>query len=164
MKSLYIPIVRYYCIYNHHTITTFKMPVLLKSILDKAERYFIKFWPLSEIIFNTLYERMGNMKHYVLCRNIVAVSSKIIWFFFFFFCFLGPHLWHMEVPRQGVKLEQLQAYATVMAMPDPNWVCKLHCSSWQPQILNPPSEARDGTRILMYASQVCNLLSHSGNS
>lgn len=77
MKSLYIPIVRYYCIYNHHTITTFKMPVLLKSILDKAERYFIKFWPLSEIIFNTLYERMGNMKHYVLCRNIVALHASV---------------------------------------------------------------------------------------
>ena len=26
-------------------------------------------------------------------------------FFFFFFCFLGPYLWHMEVPRLEVKLE-----------------------------------------------------------
>ena len=24
---------------------------------------------------------------------------------FFFFFFLGPHLWHMEVPRLGVKLD-----------------------------------------------------------
>ena len=31
----------------------------------------------------------------------------------FFFCFLGPHLQHMEVPRPGVKLElQLPAYTT----------------------------------------------------
>ena len=34
-------------------------------------------------------------------------------FFFFFFVFLGPHPWHMEVPRQGVQLEfQLPAYTT----------------------------------------------------
>ena len=33
------------------------------------------------------------------------------------FYFLGPHLWHMEVPRLGIELElQLPAYAT--AMPD----------------------------------------------
>ena len=25
--------------------------------------------------------------------------------FFFFFRFIGPHLWHMEVPRQGVQSE-----------------------------------------------------------
>ena len=34
---------------------------------------------------------------------------------FFFFC-LWPHLWHIEVPRLGVKWElQLQAYATAMS-------------------------------------------------
>ena len=31
--------------------------------------------------------------------------------FFFFFFFLGPHLWHMEVPKLGVKSEvQLLVY------------------------------------------------------
>ena len=38
---------------------------------------------------------------------------------YFIFCFLGLHLWHMEVPRLGVKLElQLLAYATATAMQD----------------------------------------------
>ena len=33
--------------------------------------------------------------------------------FFVCVCFLGPHPWHMEVPRLGVKLElQLPAYTT----------------------------------------------------
>ena len=42
-------------------------------------------------------------------------------FFFFFFSFLGPHLWHMEVPGPGVELElQQQAYATAIATPEPN--------------------------------------------
>ena len=35
---------------------------------------------------------------------------------FFPFFFLGPHWWHMEVPRLGVKLEiQLLAYTTATA-------------------------------------------------
>ena len=29
----------------------------------------------------------------------------IYYAFFFFFVFLGPHLWHMEVPRLGVESE-----------------------------------------------------------
>ena len=33
---------------------------------------------------------------------------------FLFFSFLRPHLWHMEVPRLGVKSKlQLLAYTTV---------------------------------------------------
>ena len=36
-------------------------------------------------------------------------------------------LWHMEVPRLGVKAElQLQAYATATAMEDPSHICELH--------------------------------------
>ena len=53
----------------------------------------------------------------------------------------------------GVESElQLHAYAT--AMPDPSHICHLHHSSWQRQIFNPLSEARDGTCILMDTSQI----------
>ena len=73
----------------------------------------------------------------------------------FFFCFLGSHPWHMEVPRQGVESElQLQAYTTVTAMPDPSCVCDLHHSSRHCRILNPLSEARDGTQKLMVPSWI----------
>ena len=77
---------------------------------------------------------------------------------FFFFClfvfFLGPHRWHMEVPRLGVQLElQLPAYAT--AMTNLSCVFDLHHSSQQHhQILNPLSKARDQTCIVMDASWV----------
>ena len=65
-------------------------------------------------------------------------------FSFFFFCFLGPHLWPMEVPRLGVELELQQlAYATAIATRDSGRVCDLHHSTWQRQILDPLSEARD---------------------
>ena len=56
----------------------------------------------------------------------------------------------MDDPRLGAVLElQLRAYATATAMQDLNVVCNLHHSSWQLQILNPLSEARDQTSFLM---------------
>ena len=61
----------------------------------------------------------------------------------------------MEVPRLAVESElQLPAYATAIAMPDLSCICNLHHSSWQRQILNPLSKARDQTRNLMDTSQI----------
>ena len=55
-----------------------------------------------------------------------------------------------EVPGLGVKLElQLPVYTTVTATPGPSCVCNLHHSAWQCQILNPLSEARDQTWIIL---------------
>ena len=81
------------------------------------------------------------------------------------FCLLGLHLQHGEVPRLGVELEvQLRVYTTVTATQDPSCMCGLHHSSWQHWILNPLSETRDQTHILMDTSRILNLLSHNGNS
>ena len=61
-----------------------------------------------------------------------------------FFCFLGLHLWHMEVPRPRVELElQLPTYTTATVTRDPSCICNLHHSSRPCRILNPLSEARD---------------------
>ena len=50
------------------------------------------------------------------------------------FVFLGPHPWHMEVPRLGDKLElQLLVYTTVIAMRDLSCICDL-----QPQLTAMP--------------------------
>jgi len=63
----------------------------------------------------------------------------------------------MEVPRLEVQSElQLPPYSTSTAMPDPSCLCDLCYSLWQRQILNPLSEARDRTHILMDISQVLN--------
>ena len=41
--------------------------------------------------------------------------------FHFYIYFLGPHPWHMEVPRLGVKLElQLPSYTRATAIPHPS--------------------------------------------
>ena len=56
----------------------------------------------------------------------------------------------MEVPRLGVQSDlQLLAYSTATATWDLSTVCDLHHSSWQCQILNPLSKARDRTQILI---------------
>ena len=94
---------------------------------------------------------------------IIAVLVGVKWCLFLFF--LGPHVWHMEVPRLGVELElQLLAFATDRAMPHLSHICNLYCSLWQCSILKLLSKARDRTLILMDSSQIFNLLSHNGNS
>ena len=56
----------------------------------------------------------------------------------------------MEFPRLEVELElQLQAYATAIATLDPSLICDLSCSLWQWGHLNPLSEAKDQTSVLM---------------
>ena len=71
----------------------------------------------------------------------------------------------MEVPGPGVDSElQLGASATATATPDPRHTCDLHHSSQQRRILNPLSEARDQTHILMDNSRFLNPLSHNGDA
>ena len=75
-------------------------------------------------------------------------------FWFVYFCFLGLHLRHLEDPRLGVELElQLPAHTTATATRDPSHICDLpHSSGQQRWILNPLSQARDGTRVLVDTS------------
>ena len=63
----------------------------------------------------------------------------------------------MEVPRLGDEFElQLLAYTTATAAWHLSCICNLHHNSQQFRILNPLSEARDQTRILMDTSGVVN--------
>ena len=66
--------------------------------------------------------------------------------------------------QAGVKSElEMPIYATATAVWNPSHICDLHHSSWQRQILNPLSGARDQTCILMGTSWVLNPLSYNGN-
>ena len=72
------------------------------------------------------------------CRLSGWFLSAFFLILLLFFCFLGPPLRHMEVPRLRVQSElQLPACATATATRDPSRVCDLHHSSCQRQILNP---------------------------
>ena len=65
-------------------------------------------------------------------------------FVLFFFGFLGPHLQHMDVPRQRIDSElQLLAYTTATAMQGLSCVCAPHRSLQQYWIPDPLSKARD---------------------
>ena len=96
-------------------------------------------------------------RFYIECLYILNVykcifgfSSMDLFSVFLFFFFRGPHLQYMQVPRLRAESElQLLVYATATAMPGPNRICDLHHSSQKSWILNPQSEARDWTRILV---------------
>ena len=86
---------------------------------------------------------------------VFADTFYFLPFFFFFFFFFGPYLLHMEAPRLGGKSElQPPASATVTAAAasDLSRIFNLFHSPRQRQILNPLSEARGGTRILIDTS------------
>ena len=84
--------------------------------------------------------------------------------FYFFAFFLGLHPPHMEVTRLvGQTKLQLPAYTTATAMPDPSYVCDLHHSSQQCQILYSLSETRNQICILVDAGQI-RFPSHDGNA
>ena len=75
--------------------------------------------------------------------------------FCFFLIFLGLHLRHMEVPRQGSNRPQLPASTAATATPDPSRVFNPHHSSRQHWILAPPIEAGGQTRSLVVPHQIC---------
>ena len=95
-----------------------------------------------------------------LCLLQAPLPEFVTYFFsfphplpFFSLFLLALHPQHMEVPRLGVESE-LQLLAAATATWDPSCYCDLHHRSRQCQILNPLSEARDRTLILMDASRV----------
>ena len=84
-----------------------------------------------------------------ICQRLHPLKGfKYMQLYFSFL--LRLHLRHMEGSRLGVELElQLLAYTTATAMPDLSCICELHHRSWHQGILNPLSEVRNRTRILM---------------
>ena len=96
-----------------------------------------------------------------ICHD--TARSRLLFFFFF----LQLYLWHMEVPWLVVESKlQLLAYSTTTAtaMQESSHIGNLCHSLQQCQILNPLSEAREWTYILMDTSQVLNPLSCNGSS
>ena len=73
---------------------------------------------------------------------------------------MASHLWHVEVPRLQVESELL---LEPMPQPDASCICDLYRSLQQCQILNPLSEARDGTCNFTGLYQVLDPLNHNGD-
>ena len=51
-----------------------------------------------------LKENLLDAKFLIICntKNILFLNKIFI---FYFFVFLGPHPWHMEIPRLGIESE-----------------------------------------------------------
>ena len=98
------------------------------------------------------------LRELVLRRQHIFLDvfdAGIFYYLRIYLVFLGPHPWHMEIPRLGVKLElQPLAYATATATPDPSCIYDLYRSSQPCQIPNPLSKARDQTHNLMVPGQI----------
>ena len=94
----------------------------------------------------------------------LAPRDTPLFFFFFGLCRAAP-VAYGRPPRLRVESElQPPTYTTATATQDPSRVCDPPHSSRQRRILNPLSQAREQTRILMDTTRVLNLLSPNGNS
>ena len=93
----------------------------------------------------------------------VNISRSPFSFFFFVFCLFraAPAAYGGSLAR-SLFGAVAAAYAT--AIPGLSRFCDIPHGSWQGQLLNSLGEARDGTCILMDASQIHFLRSHRGNS
>ena len=83
---------------------------------------------------------------------IVSQGGSLLIFFilFLFFFFRATLLAYGSSWARG----QIGA-AAATATPDLSFICDLNHNAWQHGILNPLSEARDQTRILVDPSRVC---------
>ena len=114
-----------------------------------------KKWEHSQT-WNAVHEMNRNKKKLTTSRQNYYDKSEMGISTFFCFCFLGPHLRHMEFPRLGVESElQLHVYTTATATPDLSPVCL-----WPTLQLTampdpwPTKGARDQTLILIDPSLV----------
>ena len=81
------------------TVISTKMSITKKALAVKSE------CGLSEKSGKRMKRNYRVMPLPLSCLlSFFLVSNLVVSFFFFFgfFCFLGPHLRHMEVPRLGV--------------------------------------------------------------
>ena len=131
---------------NHCTVQFIMVSFMVCELLSQFEKCNMCHW-----------RNFNKCNYHSLSRIILLKHTSSYGFLtcLFVFYFLGPHPWHMEVPRLAVQSElQLPAYTTAIATSDLGCVCDLHHSSWQCQILNPLSEARNRTYDLMVPRQI----------
>ena len=76
------------------------------------------------MVFLVIFVEEGERHVLLLCH----LNSASVLLIFCFLLLLGPHPWHKDVPRLGVKSE-LQLLATATATQELSHVCCIHHSS-----------------------------------
>ena len=82
------------------------------------------------------------------------IEHRFFWVFFFFWLFRAPPAACGSSQARDRIGAIAAAYTAATAMPDPSHLCDLHCSSWQWEILNLLSRARDQNCIFLDVSWV----------
>ena len=82
---------------------------MLWFYFEKKETYIFSIWKYLKVMHSKLFF------HEYHNTDMAKLNSKFLSFFalVFVFCFLWPHLRHVEVPRLGVKL-QIRATAAAL--------------------------------------------------
>jgi len=99
-------------------------------------------------------------------RHLSGISLVVQWLgiclpmqgkHFLFFCPFrsAPVAYESSHARSWIRAAAAGLCYSHISMWDPSWVCDLHQSSQQCQILNPLIKAKDWTHILMDTSRVC---------
>ena len=105
----------------------------------------------SKALYVCVFLNFSCLKNFSALYLVIFFVSKL-------FVFWGGrgHTWGVwKFPGYGLNWSySCWAYTTATATQDRSHVCDLHHSSWQRQILNPLSEARDQTQVLMDTSWV----------
>ena len=68
---------------------------------------------------------IGSFLHFRSYKSYKMYNEIVFCFacLFIYIFFLGPHLWHMEIPRVGVESNlQLPSFGTATATPDPSCI------------------------------------------
>lgn len=107
---------------------------------------------------------MGNHESVLYIGDSVSFLSYslvdcVFYLFIFWLCFLYILFYILSFIFLELFVSSSQARGRIRAV-----AADLQHSSWQFQILNPPTGARDRTRVLMNTSWVCQPLSHDGKS
>ena len=133
-------------------------PTLPPKKPKKPRNWRDAFWVefAEQPVYSCLYSEQLFWCCFWLCFTVLPInhrsftSSLILFFFSLFFKGHTCSIW--KLPGWELKLA---SYTTAVATGDLGGICDLHHSLWQHRILNPLSEARDLTHILMDTSQVC---------
>ena len=126
-----------------------------------ARLYASSSFTFSRIFHIVFCSGYTNLQFYQQCTRIPFsphpwqhLLSLAFFFFFFFFFFRTTPAAYRDSQARGWIRAAAAGYATATATQDPSRVCDPHPSLRQCRILNPLSEARDRTYILVDASKI----------
>ena len=132
-----------WCVYTHFVYSFIHWWALITSAFSQNGTVMLWTW-VNHYLVESLLSFGGRV---VISRN--GIAKDICTFVFLFRA--APMAYGNSLLRLELEL-QLPAYTTATAMQDLSWICNLHHSSQQHQILNPLNKARDQTHILKETS------------